>query len=175
METIEDIVAEMRCGMIPKHRHDRELLLNFSNRIEAAVKALEADRDNWRRQALDEDARANAATCEKSSQVGNAAKMREVVAETEKRIDKCISILTEIPDSCGYGGLLEDAADELCELKEQFIKPALAAPARNCDLYRTKKEQNAAYKKYREYVIMSNSNPFIAQDEMMSKEEWLLA
>lgn len=62
-----------------------------------------------------------------SNQV-NAAKMREVVAETEKRIDKCISILTEIPDSCGYGGLLEDAADELCELKEQFIKPALSAP-----------------------------------------------
>lgn len=193
METINDIVREMRCGMIPKHRHDRELLLNFSDRIEAAVKALEADRDNWRRQALDEDARANVAqlvtdcnqqkdwrkicaacqegeppedceyfgepggcnaptlgkhpTCSKSSQVGSAAKMREVVAETEKSIDKCISILTEIPDSCGYGGLLEDAADELCELKEQFIKPALAAPARNCDVG-TAEEQSKRFKKY---------------------------
>ena len=52
---------------------------------------------------------------------------------------------------------------------------ALSSPARNCDVYRTKKERNAAYKKYREYVIMSNDNPFFAQDEMMSKEEWLFA
>ena len=72
METIDDIAVEMRRGMIPKHRHDRELLLNYADRIEAAAKALEADRNNWRRQALDEDARANAATCEDSSQVGDA-------------------------------------------------------------------------------------------------------
>jgi hypothetical protein len=37
MEAINDIVAEMRCGMIPKHRYDRELLINFADRIEQAV------------------------------------------------------------------------------------------------------------------------------------------
>lgn len=38
METIDEIVADMRYGMIPKHRHDRELLLNYADRInEAAV------------------------------------------------------------------------------------------------------------------------------------------
>jgi hypothetical protein len=52
METINDIVREMRRGMIPKHRHDRELLLKYADRIEAAGKALEANRDNWLQQAL---------------------------------------------------------------------------------------------------------------------------
>ena len=37
-ETIADIVAEMRGGSIPQHRHDRELLRNFANRIESAMK-----------------------------------------------------------------------------------------------------------------------------------------
>lgn len=36
METINDIVGEMRCGMIPKHRQDRELLLKYAHRIEQA-------------------------------------------------------------------------------------------------------------------------------------------
>lgn len=77
----------------------------------------------------------NALLREKTESVTNCnqLKMREAVAETEKRIDKVISILTEIPDSCGYGGLLEDAADELCDLKEEFVKPALSEPPRNCD------------------------------------------
>ena len=55
------------------------------------------------------------------------------------------------------------------------VTAALSAPPRNCDLYRTKKELDAAYEKYREYVIMSNSNPFVAKDEMMTKEDWLFA
>lgn len=38
METIKDIVDKMRHGMIPKHRYDRELLMNFADRIEAAHK-----------------------------------------------------------------------------------------------------------------------------------------
>lgn len=38
METINEIIAEMRRGMIPKHRHDRELLLNYADRIEKAAK-----------------------------------------------------------------------------------------------------------------------------------------
>lgn len=121
MKTIKDIAAEMRDLAAHRdwHNHanqsNRERMLDFADRIEKAV-----------------------TNC-------NQLKMRETVAETEKRIDKVISILTEIPDSCGYGGLLEDAADELCDLKEEFVKPALAARPRNCDLYKTESEAYQAY------------------------------
>lgn len=81
METIKDIVEQMRHGIIPRYRHDHELLRFFADRIEAAV-----------------------ANC-------NQFKIHKTIVETEKRINKVISILTEIPDSCGYGGLLEDAAE----------------------------------------------------------------
>ena len=64
--------------------------------------------------------------------------------------------------------------EEMAEALDK-AKAVLSAPPRNCDIYLTKKEQDAAYKKYREYVIMSNSNPYIAEDEMMSKEKWLCA
>lgn len=37
METIKDIVKQMRYGMIPKHRHDHELLWFFADRIDKAV------------------------------------------------------------------------------------------------------------------------------------------
>lgn len=56
METIKEIANELRhC-----HGLNDDDLQSFADRIEAAVKALEADRDNWRRQALEKDARANA-------------------------------------------------------------------------------------------------------------------
>jgi hypothetical protein len=45
---------------------------------------------------------------------------------------------------------------------------------RNCDKYRTIKEQKEAYNEYRSYVICSNSNPFIAQYEMLPFEKWRL-
>lgn len=63
MKTINDIIAEMRKDM-PRVIDAKVILRNYADRIEAAVKALIADRDNWRRQALDEDARANAAICQ---------------------------------------------------------------------------------------------------------------
>lgn len=58
METIKDIlseileVADAENGILAIHAP------TLADRIEQAVKALEADRDNWRKQALDEDARA---------------------------------------------------------------------------------------------------------------------
>ena len=33
-ETVADIVAEMRGGLIPQHRRDQELLRHFADRIE---------------------------------------------------------------------------------------------------------------------------------------------
>lgn len=53
METIEDVLASMRDAGGQEFEY-------FADRIEEVVKSLEADRDNWRKQALDEDARANA-------------------------------------------------------------------------------------------------------------------
>lgn len=76
METIEDILSEMiNLAKIDKdsddkipRKHMASALSEYAHRIEAEVKVLEADRDNWRRQALDEDARANA-TCKDSLHV----------------------------------------------------------------------------------------------------------
>lgn len=120
METIKDIAAEMREFADAESQSIgrdvlRRRIQHFADRIERSV-----------------------TNC-------NQLKMREAIAETEKRIDKVISILTEIPDSCGYGGLLEDAADELCDLKEEFVKPALSKPPRNCDLYSNKEEAKQAW------------------------------
>lgn len=85
-ETISDIVAEMRrlnpekflstpwyCEPLPNR------MRSYADRIEEAAKSIEADRDNWRRQALDEDARANAATIKDSLTVGDAAAIREAL------------------------------------------------------------------------------------------------
>lgn len=77
--------------------------------------------------------------CEKSSRQetdchGNAAAMREALIETQSTIARCMDILNEIPDTCGYGGLIDDAADELCALREGHLKDALSAPPRNCDV-----------------------------------------
>lgn len=69
-----------------------------------------------------------------SRDCGNAAELRKAVIETQVVIAKCLEILNNIPDSCGYGGLLDDVADELCYLREGPVKAALAAPPRNCDV-----------------------------------------
>lgn len=145
METINNIVREMRCGMIPKHRHDRELLLKYADRIEKASKALEADRDNWLRQALDEDARANAAICEKSSQVGNAAKMREAL---DKLLGVFDSGLVEYSDACDHSDTaqIQYVIDKAGE--------ALSVPARNCDRFNNLKGAKIRYCAEVEYVCI---------------------
>ena len=63
---IEDVVKRLRDRAEARRRSGKLLQIDdrmfdlIADEIEAAVKVLEADRDNWRRQALDEDARANA-------------------------------------------------------------------------------------------------------------------
>ena len=112
------------------------------------------------------------ATSEKSSAVGNAAKMREALKYLrDASREFCHRILNS-----KYNQIYDKyKCKEVVKIGDAIVNAniALAASPRNCDVYRTKKERNAAYKKYREYVIMSNSNPFIAQDERMSKEDWL--
>lgn len=75
-----------------------------------------------------------------SRDCGNAAELRKAVIETQVVIAKCLEILNNIPDSCGYGGLLDDVADELCYLREGPVKAALAAPPRNCDVFESHNE-----------------------------------
>ena len=74
------------------------------------------------------------ATREKSSRVGNAAKMRNALKETQSVIEKCMEILNRIPGGVPYDGLIDDVADEICDLRDSHVKPALSAPPRNCDI-----------------------------------------
>lgn len=168
-ESIADILREMRIlGRIDEKSTDkipRSLqalgLRAYAHRIEAA----------YRREVEDAIAATVKASAKSASevyephiqpaQVGNTAKMRDALEHVEKLAREFAVGNYYVSD---FPKMLLDA-----------IRPALAAPPRNCDIYRTKKERDAAYKKYREYVIMSNANPFIAQDEMMPKENWLFA
>lgn len=135
METIKDIVAEMRKDM-PRVIDPKVILCNYADRIEQSV-----------------------TNC-------NQLKMRETVAETEKSIDKAISILEQIPETCGFAGILEDACDVLCDLKEEFVKPALAEPPRNCDLYKSEPEAYQAY-----LIAMRNAT----KKTYVYFEKWLFA
>ena len=63
----------------------------------------------------------------------NVAKMREALLETQSVIAKCMEILNKIPGGVPYDGLIDDVADEICDLRESYVNPALAAPPRNCD------------------------------------------
>ena len=65
--------------------------------------------------------------------LGNAAKMRDALNETQSVIAKCMDILNRIPDGVEYDGLIDDVADELRDLRDSHVKPALAATPRNCD------------------------------------------
>ena len=127
-ETISDIVAEIR-------RENPEVFLaspwcyqpmpnkmrSYADRIEAAAKSIEADRDNWRRQALDEDARANAATIKESLTVGNASAMRNACANIAEYA-KTAACHTEDAHLLGYLNQIE-----------RWAEAALDAPPRNCD------------------------------------------
>lgn len=145
METIEDIVADMRKRFEPyakSESNDARYVAylgyaEFAKRIKSAVKALEADLDNWRRQALYEDARANAATCKESLQVGNSAVMRKALLKSRKAMD-------EVSKSIFQGWIDDGLADFVGEA-QRAISSALSEPARNCDFYETESEAYQAY------------------------------
>ena len=77
----------------------------------------------------------------------NAAKMREALLETKSVIAKCMDILNKIPDGCEYDGLIDEVADELCDLRESHVNAALTAPPRNCDIG-TPDEHLVAHRKW---------------------------
>lgn len=141
-EKLKDIIEEMRRGMIPKHRHDRELLLNFADRIEAAMEAeceelhkrikLWLDRADELRKKCDEQYAVikQNLTTEKTSAVGNAAKMREALEDSNGLLEELALI----------GEWFESARGQIAE-----NKAALSAPARNCDKYLTPKDAMLAH------------------------------
>lgn len=116
METIEDALQEMRKPKSNCPKDERyevaysvadleSILKNFADRIEAAVK------------------REREATCEKSSQVGNAAELREVC-------QKMIDILMAHGDGRTHCILTWDEFNNA----QKMIRAALATPPRNCDI-----------------------------------------
>lgn len=160
METIEDIVREMR----KQGKHNKEnvdldwlaeevgdLQLRIADRIEAAVKALEADRDNWRRLALDEDARANA-THKDSLAVGDMAAMREALETISDKYRRWL---------CAKD--LRNADDVLSECGK-LSEDALSKPPRNCDRFYSFEE---AQKRF-----LRETGSLIVAEEIL---DWLFA
>lgn len=139
METINDIVRDVRKkGKYNKENSDidwtteevGDLMLSLADRFETAAKALEADRDNWRRQALDEDARANA-THKDSLVVGDMATMRDALESVNKIYDMvskpCI-VIEEVRQAC-----------------QKARAVLISTTPRNCDVYETKAERQSAF------------------------------
>ena len=148
-ETIADIVAEMRNE---SHAGDESCLewvgakmRTYADRIEAAAKR-EREAGAEAAQVCGEigEMIGREATREKSSRVGNAEKMREALNETQSVIAKCMDILNRIPSGVPYDGLIDDVADELGDLRDSHVKPALATTPRNCDVG-TDEEQSRRY------------------------------
>ena len=105
-ETVADIVKEMRQAEATWHRSEiaqlpTQYLKEWSDRIEAAAK------------------RECEATREKSSRVGNTAKMREALS------DACYAMFNFLKTQNGGYGEMAKALDK--------AKATLAAPPRNCD------------------------------------------
>lgn len=104
-----------------------------------------------------------AATCEKSSAVGNAAKMREALEwfwSKRSMLDFCHNNLSTKTweDWDKVYRFLREFADK--------VQSALSAPARNCDLYKTEDEAYQAYLK-----VMENT----PKEEQVYFESWLFA
>ena len=182
-ETIADIVAALRAIAYIQTAESPSSVLSFANRIEAAHKR-EREAGAEVAQICGEigEMVGREAHCKEvidCNHLGNAAEMRKTLIKVRSAIChfaryQCQSLSWE------KSNIQANCCDVLCSWRDlcdakTAINAALSAPPRNCDIYLTKKEQDAAYKKYREYVIMSNSNPYIAEDEMMSKEKWLCA
>ena len=140
-ETIADIVAEMRKDIAEGtvgiwSDFGGEIARSYADRIEAAMR--HQFREVTKMIPHEEVAVSKMGTTnqtrEKSSAVGNAAEMREALLETQSVIERCMEILNKIPGGVQYDGLIDDVADEICDLRESYVNPALSAPPRNCDV-----------------------------------------
>lgn len=168
-ERIEDIIGDIRAQNqgLPEDSYALSPyvsdLLRLADRIEAAAKALEADRDNWRRQALDEDARANAinsaANTNVDAKVYSKSEMIESVVKaatqavqlTNEKFARSVGNVAKMREALeDSNGLLEELAliGEWSESARGQIaenNAAIFAPPRNCDMYKTPEEALKSY------------------------------
>lgn len=141
-ETIAAIIAEMRLGFDQSwHGIDREWAHGLADRLEAALvrekAAIEADA-----LAVGGIVEAARATAEKSSTVGNAARLREAVAQQSVNdADTAAWVLDKSPeDVCEERMSWSELCDMAYKLAAGFttlrdaVKAALAKPPRNCDM-----------------------------------------
>ena len=143
-ETIVDIVADIRAQNqgLPEDSYALSPLvcdlLSFADRIEAAAKReREAGAEAAQICGKIGELIGREAACKEvtdCNNLGNAAKMRNALKETQSVIAKCMEILNRIPDGVEYDGLIDEVADELCDLRDSHVKPALSAPPRNFDV-----------------------------------------
>ena len=151
-ETIADIVAELRFDC-PKFHADGTMyrdgdwvytkgtVKRLADRIEAA-----ANRES---------------TCEESSQVGNAAAMREA-CENIAEYAKTAACHTEDAHLIGYLNQIERWAED-----------ALAVPSRNCDKLNTADEAYAGFRKFCD--VMECSECQFGQNTTTCRLSWLFA
>ena len=137
-ETIADIVAALRAVAYIQTAESPRDVLEFANRIESAAKR-EREAGAEAAQVCGEigEMIGREATREKSSRVGNTAKMREALVKAKKAICHhakyvCQSLSWENSDIQSNCGDILCAHRDLCEAKTA-INAALAAPPRNCD------------------------------------------
>ena len=130
-ETIADIVAALRAVAYIQTAESPRDVLEFANRIEAAAKR-EREAGAEAAQVCGEigEMIGREATREKSSQVGNAAKMRESLS------DACYAMFNFLKTQNGGYEEMAKALDK--------AKAALAEPPRNCDVG-TDEEQSRRY------------------------------
>jgi hypothetical protein len=125
-ETKDDIIAEMKrrkekledavfaaplCYSTETMRAQSEILDEFIERFEAAHKREKA-------------------TAEKSSAVGDCAKLREALTKVEKWMERRIV-------TCGF-----EFSATIPTMLEDVVLPALAAPPRNCDVGTAKEQES---------------------------------
>lgn len=135
------------------------------------IERLKAEVENWRRQALEEDARANEACSSQSVERGfnNGAKLREALKRCVKMLDICLLYSRD-----GY----PSQSDDIIEAMEK-AEAALSTPPRNCDRFGGNEEAQVAFLK-EEWLIdvddLSN-DPYNEWSGLMKGGygRWLLA
>ena len=171
MKEIDDILDEMRKHAGPKQLpHYRRLITGFVYRLEPLIRQLEADRDNWRRQALDEDARANAinsaANTNVDAKVYSKRDMTEAVVKAATQAvqltnEKFAKRFSKTGNPAKMREALKEAKRTLCRWQADLpalawvevetvlckIESSLSAPPRNCDVDGSKIKSESDFEK----------------------------
>ena len=163
-ETFDEVLRFMQNDIVhfagKPVKHSRDLLQEYHDRFKAAHHREVAELKSKMNDVVCENEalrdacgtcgakREREATREKSSRVGNAAKMREALVKAKKAICHhakyvCQSLSWENSDIQSNCGDILCAHRDLCEAKTA-INAALASPPRNCDVG-TDEEQSRRY------------------------------